>query len=113
ILWRQAKAGVLARRGELQAAEALAREAVEHAEQTDMLNNQAGARLSLAAVLELAQRHDDAFAAVEEALALYERKGNVAMVERARARLAELRSASRMVGWSRSARRHNSPSPES
>jgi hypothetical protein len=43
----------------------------------------------LAEVLTLAGRLDDACAALIRALALYERKGNLVMAERTRARLAE------------------------
>ncbi len=70
MLWRQVRAKVLARRGEHAEAERLAREAV--------------------AVLELAGRRDEAAVEVKQALALYERKGNLVLAERERARLEEL-----------------------
>jgi hypothetical protein len=73
---------VLAHRGELQPAEALAREAIDRAGQTDMLNTQADALISLAEVLELANKLDDAGDALEQALALYEQKGNLVMAKR-------------------------------
>jgi tetratricopeptide (TPR) repeat protein len=88
MLWRQARAKVLARRGELQEGERLAREAVALAEETDMLNAHADALLDLAEVLALAGR--DAQAELEQALALYERKGNLVMAERTRSRVADL-----------------------
>jgi class 3 adenylate cyclase/tetratricopeptide (TPR) repeat protein len=90
MLWRQARAKALAHRGELAEGERLVREAVALAEPTDMLNAHAEALMDLAEVLTLAQK--DASAELEQALALYERKGNVVMAERARAHLAELAS---------------------
>ena len=88
MLWRQVRARVLASRGEHDEAERLAREAVTQAEKTDMLNAHADALTDLAAVLALAGQ--DAQAELEQALALYERKGNLVMAERTRSRLAEL-----------------------
>ena len=85
VLWRRVRAKVLARRGESEAAEQLAREAVALAEETDALNEHAAALLDLAEVLTLGGR--DARAELEDALALYERKGNLVMAERTRARL--------------------------
>jgi class 3 adenylate cyclase/tetratricopeptide (TPR) repeat protein len=89
-LWRQVKAKVLARRGDHPAAERLVREAVEICDTTDMLNEQGDAYADLAEVLTLAGRPEDATEALEQALARYERKENVVMAERVRARLAEL-----------------------
>ena len=87
ILWRQAHSKLLARRGELAAAEQLAREGVALAAETDMLNTHADALLDLAEVLALAAQ--DARGALEQALALYQRKGNLVMAERTRSKLAE------------------------
>ena len=86
IAWRRARATLLAHGGELDEAERLAREAVALSEGTDMLGVSGDAFLTLAEVLEAAGR--DARAELEQALALYERKGNVVMAERVRARLA-------------------------
>jgi len=88
MLEQRARARALARRGELQEGERLAREAVALAEETDMLNAHAGALIDLAEVLTLAGR--DARAELDGALALYERKGNLVMAERTRSSLAEL-----------------------
>jgi hypothetical protein len=79
---------VLARRGELEEGERLVREAVALAEETDMLNTHADALIDLAEVLALAGQ--DARVELDRALALYERKGNLVVAERARSRLAEL-----------------------
>jgi tetratricopeptide (TPR) repeat protein len=80
----------LARRGEHAEAERLAREAVTVGEATDMLSDQGDAWADLAEVRALAGRPEAAAEALEQALARYERKENVVMAERARARLAEL-----------------------
>ena len=50
----------------------------------------ADAHGDLAEVLTLAGRADEAEAELQEALALYERKGNLAMAERTSTRLREL-----------------------
>jgi predicted ATPase/class 3 adenylate cyclase len=84
VLWRSARAKVLARRGEVEAAEATAREAVALAERTDLLNTQADALLDLAEVLALADRADEARAAARGAAERFERKGNLPSLARAR-----------------------------
>jgi tetratricopeptide (TPR) repeat protein len=86
MLWRQVRARVLASRGEHDEAERLAREAVARWETTDMPNQHADALVSLGEVLALAGK--DACRELEQALALYERKGNLVMVERTREQLA-------------------------
>jgi class 3 adenylate cyclase/tetratricopeptide (TPR) repeat protein len=93
MFWRQVRAKVLARRGDHAEAERLAREAVAIGEQTDALNAQGDAIADLAEVLLLAGTPDDAAAALAEAQARYERKGNVVSALRAQARLAELHRA--------------------
>ena len=85
--WRQAKAVALARRGRHSEAEELARAAVAIAETTDNLNNRADAYADLAEVLALGGKADDATEALGEALARYDRKGNVVMSRRIRERL--------------------------
>jgi predicted ATPase/class 3 adenylate cyclase len=85
VLWRSARSTVLSRRGEVDAAEAAAREAVEIAERTDLLNTQADALLDLAQVLSAAWRGDESRAAAAGAARLYERKGNRPSLARARA----------------------------
>ena len=77
IRWRRVRARVLARRAEIQAAEALAREAVAIAEATDFINDRADALIDLSHVLEASRRCDEAVAAASGALHLYELKGNV------------------------------------
>ena len=94
MLWRQARAKVLARRGEHGKAEELARESVALAEKTDMINFHANALADLAEVYALAQRVNDGWARLEEALTLFERKGNLTAAAAARRTLEELRGHS-------------------
>ena len=91
MVLRQARAKLLARRGEHAEAEVLAREAVAIGEKTEMLNVRGDAHADLAEVLALAERTRDAALALEQALNRYERKENLVMAQRTRARLAELR----------------------
>jgi len=88
--WRSVHAKVLARRGDVQTAELLAREAVELAERTDALNQRAQALLDLAEVLRAGEQFIKARALVEEALELYERKGNLVGAAETRRLLGEV-----------------------
>jgi class 3 adenylate cyclase/tetratricopeptide (TPR) repeat protein len=92
MLWRQALALVFARRGEHQAAEQLAREALDVGRETDMLLHIGDAWFDFADVLELAGDAGGTATALEQALAIYEQKGIVPAIERTRARLAALRA---------------------
>src|SRR5262249_48657938 len=92
MLWRQALALVLARRGEHAAAEQLVRDAVEFARDTDMLLHIGDVWFDLAEVLELAGDAEGATDALERALATYEQKGVVPAIEATRARLTALRA---------------------
>jgi tetratricopeptide (TPR) repeat protein len=83
---------LLAREGEHDRAARAAREAVEVAERTDLLNDNGHALVDLAQVLALAGRNEDAALELEKALELYARKGNIVLAERARRRIAELRT---------------------
>ena len=96
------RAKALARRGQNEPAERLARESVARLGETDFLNDQAGALETLGEVLELAGKRNEASVALEDALALYERKGNLVMAERTRARLIVLEKASAQAGTSSS-----------
>jgi class 3 adenylate cyclase/tetratricopeptide (TPR) repeat protein len=90
ILCRLVKAKVLARRGDHDEAERLARRAVEISEETDMLIDHAQTFADLAEVLALAGRTEAAAEAYEQALARCERKEYLVLAERVRARLLEL-----------------------
>jgi tetratricopeptide (TPR) repeat protein len=85
------RALALGRLGQLEDAEPLAKEAVSYAGRTEFLGYHADALLVLAEVLRLAGRPAEAADALGEAVALYERKGNVVAARKARATLAEVR----------------------
>jgi DNA-binding SARP family transcriptional activator len=85
--WRTVKAKVLARRGEAEAAEELAREAISFVEQSDFLSAHAEGLTDLAEILRVVGRPDEAPPVLEEALRLYEQKGHVVSAARARALL--------------------------
>jgi tetratricopeptide (TPR) repeat protein len=93
MLWRQVRAKVLARSGELGEAQRLALEAVAIADDTELLDMQGAAYSDLGEVLLLTGKADEATAAFEQALARYKRKGNLVMADRTQARLAELRQS--------------------
>ena len=85
------QAVLLAHRGELDAAERTARQAVALAETTDQLDTQAQAHADLATVLRIATRRQEAIQELERALHLYRRKGNDAGVRAVRRDLINLR----------------------
>jgi DNA-binding SARP family transcriptional activator/tetratricopeptide (TPR) repeat protein len=90
ILWRSTRAKLLAQRGELEAGERLAREAVAYAETSDFRFSHAEALLDLGVVLRLAGEGPAAAEAIEEALRLHEQKGNLVGADSARDLLEEL-----------------------
>ena len=85
VLWRSVRARVLADRGRTADAEQLSREAVTLADETDSLALQADARLGLTHVLRSLGRRGPAERTFAEAIDLYQRKGAVAAIARARA----------------------------
>ena len=95
--WQIKRTGIparlLARRGELDEAEKLAREGLALAADSEFVVLHADVLLDLAEVLRLAGRADDASAAAAEAVSLYERKGNVASASRARGASSQGRPA--------------------
>ena len=95
MLWRQVRAKVLACRGERAEAERLAREAVALGDRTESIDDQARAYSDLGEVLSLAGRTQDAAAALEQALARFEARGNLVEAGRVRARVEALREAER------------------
>ncbi len=88
ILWRGTQAKVLARRGEFDEAEALARDATRLAERTDATETHADVLLDLAEVLRLAAQREEGVPFVQTALCLYEQKGVLPSIDKARALLA-------------------------
>ena len=73
---------MLAQRGMLPEAEALAREAVELLAPTDGVVPKLAAQADLARILVLAGREDEARSLIEDARAMAERKGSRVMVDR-------------------------------
>ena len=94
MLWRISRAKLLVRQGNHERAEALAREAVRLGEPTDLLNTQADALFDLAEVLRLGGQPEEAVTALGQAARLYEQKGNLPGLARARAFAADLSPAS-------------------
>ncbi|MFL5767949.1 MAG: ATP-binding protein [Actinomycetota bacterium] len=92
VRWRQLRAKSLARFGEQEKGERFAREAAALVRETDYLNLQAHALMSLAEVLRLQDRDREAESVVEEALELLRRKGNVVGEANAKAVLEELKA---------------------
>jgi class 3 adenylate cyclase/predicted ATPase len=92
IAWRTVRATCIAARGELADAEAVAREALRAAEQTDDLNRQARVLVALADIVRPAGREAEAASLEEQALALFERKGNVVLAERVQGKAGRARS---------------------
>jgi tetratricopeptide (TPR) repeat protein len=86
--WRRMRANALARVGELAEAERLAREAVAIASASDVLDLRAETLADLGEVLHLAGRVEESRTAVEEAIALYDEKGNLVQAGRLRSLLA-------------------------
>jgi tetratricopeptide (TPR) repeat protein len=93
VLWRSARAKIRARRGELNEAEALAREAVALVEKTDMLNTWGDTLADLAEVLSLAGQPAEAASVLEQAAEHFLRKGNIVSLERVRRLARELAPA--------------------
>jgi predicted ATPase/class 3 adenylate cyclase len=94
-LWRAVRAKVLARRGEPTAAERLAREADTLAQTSDDLELQGDTLTALGEVLRHGGTPDDAAAALRAALNRYERRGNIMLADRIRARLREVEAYTR------------------
>jgi class 3 adenylate cyclase/tetratricopeptide (TPR) repeat protein len=93
VLWRGTRARALAWHGKLEQAELLAREAVELARSSDLVNTQADVLMDLAQIVHLA-RPVGADAVVAEVVSLYEAKGNVASARQARDVRAKWRAPS-------------------
>jgi class 3 adenylate cyclase len=89
IGWRRVRAKILARRGDLEEASRLAREASARAAVTDLVDDRAQALVDLAEVLRLGGRSKECAAALKEAIHLYEQKRNVVAAQRVSAVRAE------------------------
>jgi ATP/maltotriose-dependent transcriptional regulator MalT len=90
-LWRSVRAPIIARVGDLDTAEALARAAIEFASRTEAPILQAETRSELAVVLEMAKRTDEALALIHDAIALYSGKGDVVSAARWESWASQLR----------------------
>jgi tetratricopeptide (TPR) repeat protein len=90
ILWLNARALVLARRGEADEAVRLASSAVSLAGETDMVNWQARALADLAEAYVARESLDEARAKLEQAISLFERKGNAVAAGHTRERMETL-----------------------
>jgi class 3 adenylate cyclase/tetratricopeptide (TPR) repeat protein len=88
-LWRAARAKVLAARGQIDEALTLARAAVTVFETTDFLDAHAQALVDLASILELDGQRSEADEALETAVDLFTRRGNLVGLARAHARRAD------------------------
>jgi tetratricopeptide (TPR) repeat protein len=93
MLWRQVRAKVLARRGDLAEAELLAREAVAIGDASHMLDAVGDAYADLGEVRALAGDRAGEISALGEAAARFERKGNIVSAAHVRERLAALEKA--------------------
>ena len=81
---RRVRALILVRRGEVEEAERVLREAIARAERSDSLELLADCRVALADVLQRAGRAEEARVSLDEAVTLLERKGNLARVSQLR-----------------------------
>jgi len=90
VRWRSARAKILAREGRPDEAKSLARQAVQLADQTDLIDLRTGALLDLAEVLRLTERPNEAVPFARRALRTLERKGAEAPAARARALLEDI-----------------------
>ena len=93
VIWRSVLGKVLARRGNFDRGRELVMEARALLSRSDELDTQGNILVDLAEVHELADQPDEAVRALEDAIQLFEAKGNVVSASRARERLTELRVA--------------------
>jgi predicted ATPase/class 3 adenylate cyclase len=94
VLWRSARARILAASGAASEAESSARQAVALVEQTDDVNMHADTLVALADVLVAAGGLKEASEALDESMRLYETKGNVMAADNARRRHGGLSASS-------------------
>jgi len=97
MLWRQARARILARRGDHAEAKRLLRDAVALVGETDMVNFHADSLADFAEIDRLAGRKDEACEHLDQALALYEKKGNLAAAAAVRRELDRLAKGASMT----------------
>lgn len=88
------RAKAFAQQGRVVEGERLAREAVTLAEGTDDIDVRGDALMALADVVRIAERPSEVVPFIQQALNLYEQKGNVVSARKARALLGELQMRS-------------------
>jgi class 3 adenylate cyclase/tetratricopeptide (TPR) repeat protein len=88
VVWRGVRARLLARAGRIGEAKRLSAHAVELAGRTDWLTDHADALIAHAEVLRLAGEAEEVARAIQKAIVLYDRKGNMVGIRRARSLLA-------------------------
>jgi DNA-binding SARP family transcriptional activator/tetratricopeptide (TPR) repeat protein len=93
FLWRSVRGKALAQHGAVDEGARLTREAVDIAAQTDSVSQRAQVLLSYAEVLRLKGHTGEGVEAVEEAIRLLEKKGNLAAGRLARVQLVEFAGA--------------------
>ena len=94
VMWRGTRGRILASKGETQHAEELARAGVALARETDFLILHADALTDLACVEAMLRRPRAALCTLDEAVALYERKGSLVSINNS----DDLRRSLRLVG---------------
>jgi tetratricopeptide (TPR) repeat protein len=85
VFWRSVRAPILGRIGSTEEAEAMARLSLELARTTELPDLHASALVALATVMRQADQADAAREALDEAIAIYEKKGDLASAQRASA----------------------------
>ncbi len=98
FLWRSVRSKILARRGETEEAERVAREALRLISESDDLESRGQAYMSVAEVQALSGRTEASETAAREAIAVWERKGDVVSVVQARGFIERLRSGAAPPG---------------
>jgi tetratricopeptide (TPR) repeat protein len=93
-LWRSVRAKLVARRGQFEEAESLAREAIRIIEAAQDPDSQGYAYIDLAEVLRMAGRPGDAVRAADESAARFDLKANTESATRARTLRAEIEAES-------------------
>ena len=98
LLSRTVYAKVLARGGEFERAEALARRTLHEHKGSDEIEERAVMLMDLAEILVLAERREDAVPVVEEATGLYDRKGHLLGARKTRRFMNQLLSPQSAAG---------------
>jgi tetratricopeptide (TPR) repeat protein len=88
---RGCAAKILARQGNVREAERIARSAVRDVGESDSLTTHADILMDLGEILSVGRRQDEAFSPVQQALQLYEQKGNIVSAGKARKMLQDLK----------------------